>query len=82
MAPSIQVVIDLATATFPYTARPWNEHKVLLLVWRVHTAIIFHATWRIRNDILFREAGIKVPSIPGMMCSLKKHCRFIYQHAT
>ncbi|KAK1941996.1 hypothetical protein P3T76_006318 [Phytophthora citrophthora] len=60
----------------------WRQrHKTLLVLWRVHTAIVFHATWRLRNDIHFRETRVERPSTQAMLGFFRRHCQFIYSHA-
>ncbi|OWY95523.1 Pol Polyprotein [Phytophthora megakarya] len=59
----------------------WSpQHKVLLLLWRIHTAIVFHATWRLRNDILFKETTADQPSVENVTASFRRHCQFIFHH--
>ncbi|KAK1937098.1 hypothetical protein P3T76_009876 [Phytophthora citrophthora] len=42
----------------------WRQrHKTLLVLWRVHTAIVFHATWRLRTDIHFRETTVRTQAV-------------------
>ncbi|KAK1941080.1 hypothetical protein P3T76_007786 [Phytophthora citrophthora] len=57
------------------------RHKTLLVLWRVHTAIVFHATWRLRNDIHFSETRVERPSTQVVLGSFRRHCQFIYSHA-
>ncbi|KAK1945487.1 hypothetical protein P3T76_002535 [Phytophthora citrophthora] len=53
----------------------WRQrHKTLLVLWRVHTAIVFHATWRLRNDIHFRETRAKRPSTQATLSILLLSC--------
>ncbi|KAK1943392.1 hypothetical protein P3T76_004788 [Phytophthora citrophthora] len=40
-----------------------QHYKLLLLLWRVHTAIVFHAIWRLRNKIHFKETETEKLSI-------------------
>lgn len=60
----------------------WRTHyKVISLLWEVHTAIVFHAIWRVRSDLHFRETQAEVPSVSSLLSSFKMHCRYIYRHA-
>ncbi|KAK1941268.1 hypothetical protein P3T76_007134 [Phytophthora citrophthora] len=47
----------------------------------IHTAIVFHTTWRLRNDIHFRETRVERPSTQAVLGSICRHCQFIYSHA-
>ncbi|EGZ11885.1 hypothetical protein PHYSODRAFT_517263 [Phytophthora sojae] len=58
-----------------------QQHKTILLLCRVHTAIVFHATWRLRNNIHFEEAATQQPSTQGLMSSFRRHCQYMFQHS-
>ncbi|KAK1941991.1 hypothetical protein P3T76_006313 [Phytophthora citrophthora] len=64
-------------------ARGWREdHEILLILWKIHTAIVFHATWRLRNDIYFGETQAVAPSIPNMQASFRSHYHFLFRHSS
>ncbi|OWZ15741.1 hypothetical protein PHMEG_00010558 [Phytophthora megakarya] len=60
--------------------RQWQ--KLLLMLWRIHAAIVFYVTWRLRNDILFQETQAECPRIQSVTSSFRRHCQFIFRHAT
>ncbi|KAK1941265.1 hypothetical protein P3T76_007131 [Phytophthora citrophthora] len=76
----LSVVIDLAIPRDIQSTWRRNQ-KVLLILWKVQTAIVFHADWRVRNDIYFRQTLAQTPNIANLQNSFKKHCQFIYHHA-
>ncbi|POM70040.1 SET domain containing hypothetical protein 8 [Phytophthora palmivora] len=74
----LSVVIDLPRDI----QSSWRRNqKVLLVLRKVQTAIVFHAVWRLRNDINFRQTIAQTPNIGNLQNSFKKHCQFIYHHA-
>lgn len=62
--------------------RHWKPHaKVLLLLWRMHTAVVFHATWRLRNAIYFQETQAVHPDIQVIQRSYQRHYQLVYQRS-
>ncbi|KAK1935429.1 hypothetical protein P3T76_010654 [Phytophthora citrophthora] len=64
-------------------ARRWRDDQdYLLLLWRMHTAIVFHATWRLRNDIYFGETQAMSPNIANVQASFRSHYHFLFRHSS
>jgi len=60
----------------------WRQHQnLLVLLWRMHTAVVFHLTWRLRNGILFGEAQTQKASVQNVNAYFRRHCKFLYRHS-
>ncbi|KAK1936990.1 hypothetical protein P3T76_009768 [Phytophthora citrophthora] len=64
-------------------ARGWRDDQdYLLLLRRIHTAIVFHATWRLRNDIYFGKTQAMSSSIASVQASFRSHYHFLFRHSS
>ncbi|POM65487.1 LOW QUALITY PROTEIN: Beta-glucosidase [Phytophthora palmivora] len=64
-----------------YIAREWRcDHEILLLLWKIHTTIVFHATWRLRSDIYFGVTQAVAPTIANLHSSFRSH--FLPRHSS
>ena len=86
MGPPIQVLGSITVGVTIVHCDSIDEcHELFssstLLLWRIFTAIVFHASWRLRNDIHFRAAQADSPNIPSLLFSFRRHCKFVFKHA-
>ncbi|OWZ18757.1 hypothetical protein PHMEG_0007098 [Phytophthora megakarya] len=63
-------------------ARRWGDDQdYLLLLWRIHTVIVFDATWRLRNGTYFGETQTMSPNIANVQASFRSHYHFLFRHS-
>ncbi|OWZ04649.1 hypothetical protein PHMEG_00023414 [Phytophthora megakarya] len=60
-------------SSHPTTTLPEAGEKITTL---------FHATWRLRNEIYFGETQAVAPSIPNVQASFRSHYHFLFRHSS
>ncbi|EGZ07894.1 hypothetical protein PHYSODRAFT_527385 [Phytophthora sojae] len=58
-----------------------HQRDTLLILWHIHTTIVFHALWRLRNDIHFNGVRVVSPSIPRLGFSFRQHYQHLYRRS-